>query len=75
MRTVNVNGTAVQQTFTCTYFVNPNGTGSASCSLDNPLPGAPTVETFDFVLEDAGRTFRLIGTTAGITVVGGGTKQ
>lgn len=75
VRTLNVNGTSVQQTFTCTYSVNPNGTGSASCPLDNPLPGAPTVESFDFVLEKAGRAFRLIGTTPGITVIGSGTRQ
>jgi len=75
VRTANVNGTAVQQTFTCTYSVNPNGTGSANCPLANPLPGAPIAETFDFVLEDAGRAFRLIGTTPGITVVGSGTRQ
>jgi hypothetical protein len=75
VRTVNVNGTSVQQTFTCTYSVNPNGTGSADCPLANPLPGAPIAETFDFVLEDAGRAFRLIGTTPGITVIGSGTRH
>jgi hypothetical protein len=75
VRTLNVNGTAVRQTFTCTYSVNPNGTGSASCPLDNPVPGAPTAETFDFALENAGRAFRLIGTTPGITVIGSGTRQ
>jgi hypothetical protein len=75
VRTASVNGTAVQQTFTCTYSVNPNGTGSAECPLANPLPRAPIAETFDFVLEDAGRAFRLIGTTPGITVVGSGTRQ
>ena len=75
VRTLSVNGTAAKQTFTCTYSVNPNGTGSATCALANPLPGAPLEETFDFVLEDAGRAFRLIGTTPGITVVGSGTRQ
>ena len=75
VRTLNVNGTAVKQTFTCIYSVNPNGTGSATCALANPLPGAPLAETFDFVLEDAGRAFRLIGTTPGITVAGSGTRQ
>jgi hypothetical protein len=75
VRTLNVNGTAVQQTFTCTYSVNPNGTGSADCSVANPLPGAPSLETFDFALEDGGRAFRLISTTPGFTAVGAGKKQ
>jgi hypothetical protein len=68
VRTLNLNGTVAQQTFTCTYSVNPDGTGSAVCPLDTPLPGAPAVETFDFALEDRGRAFRLLGTTAGTTV-------
>jgi hypothetical protein len=75
VRTLNVNGIAVQQTFTCTYSVNPNGTGSADCSVANPLPGAPSLETFDFALEDGGRAFRLISTTPGFTAVGAGKKQ
>jgi hypothetical protein len=75
VRTLNFNGSVVQQTFTCTFSVNPDGTGSAVCPLDNPLPKAPTVETFDFALEDKAKAFRLLGTTAGITVLGSGAKQ
>jgi hypothetical protein len=75
VRTLNFNGFVAQQTFTCKYSVNPDGTGSAICPLDNPLPGAPTVETFDFALEKRARAFRLLGTTAGITVLGSGAKQ
>jgi hypothetical protein len=75
VRTLNFAGTVAQQTFTCTYSVDPNGTGSAVCPLEDPLPGAPAVETFDFVLEDKGRAFRLLGTTAGFTVLGSGVKQ
>lgn len=75
VRTLNINGAVVQQTFTCTYSVNPDGTGSAVCPLDTALLGAPDVETFDFVLEDRARAFRLLGTTAGITVLGSGAKQ
>src|SRR4030095_8079797 len=41
VRTLNVSGFVAQQTFTCEYSVNPDGTGSAVCLLDNPLPGAP----------------------------------
>jgi hypothetical protein len=75
VRTLNVNGFVAQQTFACEYSVNPDGTGSAVCLLDNPLPGAPAVETFDFALERRARAFRLLGTTAGITVLGSGAKQ
>jgi hypothetical protein len=75
VRSLNFNGFIAQQTFTCKYTVNPDGTGSAVCPLDNPLPGAPDVETFDFALEDRARAFRLLGTTAGITVLGSGAKQ
>jgi hypothetical protein len=75
VRTININGFVAQQTFTCEYSVNPDGTGSAVCLLDNPLPGAPAVETFDFALERRARAFRLLGTTAGITVLGSGAKQ
>jgi hypothetical protein len=75
VRTLNFNGFVAQQTFTCKYAVNPDGTGSADCALDNPLPGAPAVETFDFALEKKARAFRLIGTTPGFTVLGSGAKQ
>ena len=75
IRTLNVNGFPAQQTFTCSYSVNPDGTGSAVCPVDTPLPGAPLVETFDFVLEERARGFRFVGTTLGITVIGSGMKQ
>jgi hypothetical protein len=75
VRTISVGGQPQTETFTCTLTVNPNGTGSAICPLDNPAPGFPPVETFDFVLEDKARAFRMVGTTAGIVVLGGGHKQ
>jgi hypothetical protein len=65
----------VTQTFTCSLAVEPDGTGSAVCPLDDPLPGAPPVETFDFVLEDKARAFRLVGTTPNILVLGSGSEQ
>lgn len=74
-RTININGLPIQQTFTCTYSVYPDGTGSAVCPLDDPLPGAPPEETFDFVLVDKAKGFRFAGTTPGIVVLGTGTKQ
>ncbi len=75
VRTISINGVHVTETFTCTLTVNPDGTGSAVCPLDNPAPGAPAVETFDFVLEDKARAFRIVGTTPGIVVVGSGREQ
>src|SRR5437879_1865623 len=32
-RFVNLGGTVVQQTFTCTLTVNPNGIGTSSCAV------------------------------------------
>jgi hypothetical protein len=75
VRTISINGVPITETFTCTLTVNSDGTGSAVCPLDAPAPGASPVETFDFVLEDKSRAFRLIGTTPGIVVVGSGREQ
>lgn len=75
VRTIAVNGVAQTQTFTCSLSVDANGTGSAVCPLDNPAPGFPAVETFDFVLERKGRSFRFVGTTPGISVLGSGLRQ
>jgi hypothetical protein len=75
VRTLNFNGFVAQQTFSCKYSVNPDGTGSAVCPVDNPLPKAPEVETFDFALENRAKAFRLLGTTAGFTLLGSGAKQ
>jgi len=46
VRTLVVGGTPFEQTFTCTYTVNSNGTGHADCVI---LPG-PSNESFDFVI-------------------------
>jgi hypothetical protein len=75
VRTLSVNGITVIQTFHCTLSVNPDGTGSAECPLDDPLPDFPATETFDFVLEHHARAFRLVGTTPGLVVLGGGQRQ
>ena len=75
VRTISISGVPVTETFTCELTVNFDGTGSAVCPLDNPAPGAPPVETFDFVLEDKARAFRLVGTTPGIVVIGSGREQ
>lgn len=75
VRTINVGGVPTTETFSCTLTVNANGTGSAVCPLDDPAPGFPPVETFDFVLEDKGKAFRFVGTTPGIVVLGSGARQ
>ncbi len=75
MRIMSVNGVSITETFTCTLSVNPNGTGSAECPLDHPVPGFPPVETFGFVLEENVKSFRYVGTTPGVVVLGSGRKQ
>ena len=75
VRTISVGGVPATETFTCTLTVNPDGTGSAVCPLDQPAPGFPPIETFDFVLEDNKKAFRMVATTPGIVVLGSGRKQ
>ena len=75
VRKISINGVPLTETFSCTITVGADGTGSAVCPLDNPSPGFPPIETFDFVLEDKGRSFRFVGTTPGIVVLGSGRLQ
>ena len=74
VRTVNFLGTTNTQTFSCTYTINLDGTGSAKCPVDLPLPGFPPEETFDYVIEEEGKAFRIVGTTPGVVVIGDGHK-
>jgi hypothetical protein len=64
-RTLVVDGAAFPQTFSCSYQVNPDGTGSATCVI---VPGN-TTETFAFVLESR-ESGVFTGTTPGVTVLG-----
>ena len=75
VRMINVNGVPSTQTFSCTIIVDPNGTGSADCLSDNPAPGFPAAESFNFVLHKNGRGFKFIATTAGMVVLGTGERQ
>ena len=75
VRTITLNGVPQTETFTCTLVVDPNGTGSAICPLDDPAPGFPAVETFDFALEQNGKGFRFVSTTPGVVVLGTGKTQ
>jgi len=75
VRTISVAGLTATQTFHCSLTVNPNGTGTATCPLDDPSPGFPGTETFDFALEEHGDAFRFVGTTPGVVVIGEGERQ
>lgn len=76
VRVISVGGIPIPAgVFTCTYTVLPEGIGSAECSTDEPAPGFPNTETFDFVLEDKGRAFRFVGTTPGVVILGTAKRQ
>jgi len=51
-RSVNANGKNFTETFTCTYNINPDGTGSANCDFSNFGPA-----TLDIVLLDDDNEF------------------
>jgi len=69
-RTLVVAGAKYEQTLTCTYTVDPDGSGTATC----PVDGNGT-ETFSFVLFKHGDETYLVGTTAGFTVHGNAIRQ
>jgi hypothetical protein len=70
VRTLVVGGTTLHQTFVCTYTVNPDGTGSASCEV---TPGGP--ETFDFVIVKKKQEAFFTATTPGVTIRGVSRRQ
>ena len=51
-RSLTANGTIIDETFTCTYKVNPDGTGTATCAFS--VFGTTTL---DLVLADDGDEF------------------
>lgn len=51
-RSVSANGVVFEETFTCTYNINPDGTGKANCNFS---VFGPT--TLDIVLLDDGDEF------------------
>ncbi len=75
VRMISVNGVPSTQTFTCSIVVHPNGTGSANCPSDNPAPGFPQIETYNFVLQDNDKAFKFIATMLGTVVLGTGERQ
>src|SRR5438094_273709 len=72
VRTLSAGGVVRHQTFTCTYTVNPNGTGSAVCTI---LTGGTGTESFDFVLTDKRREVPFVATNPGFVVRGVSVKQ
>jgi len=68
VRTLVVGGTTLHQTFTCTYSVNSNGTGSVACVvMTGPVPSD---ETFDFVIVERRKEAYFTATTPGVTIRG-----
>ena len=71
VRTLVVGGTAIEQTFTCTYTVNSNGTGHADCTV---VPSAND-ESFDFVIVERKKEAFFTATTPGVTIRGATRRQ
>ncbi|WP_437739647.1 hypothetical protein WME73_28970 [Sorangium sp. So ce302] len=69
-RTVSSEEGIDRQTFTCTYEVEDDGTGSAVCTIDDG-----TRESYDFVLERQGNAARLIRTDPGFVVLGEASRK
>lgn len=67
---VNFGTGSTPHTFVCSYFVKPNGIGTATCN--SPELGA---ENFAFVLIDGGKQARFISTTPGVIIKGHAQKQ
>ena len=70
-RTISINGTKFEQNFTCTYQVEADGTGTASC----PVVETGTTETFSVVLDTQAKEFSFLATSPGTIVVGTAKKQ
>jgi len=69
-RTTAIGGVLVlHQTFGCTYFVNKNGTGTATCTVWPANPDGTTIETLDFVIVNNGE-IKFISTQPGDVVHG-----
>ena|SRR5215831_13262335 len=51
-RSLSANGTIIDETFTCTYNVNPDGTGTATCAFS-----VFGLTSLDIVLLDDGEEF------------------
>jgi hypothetical protein len=69
-RTTVIGGVLVlHQTFTCTYSVNQDGTGTATCTVWPANPDGTTTETLAFVIVN-GNQVQFISTQPGDVVQG-----
>jgi len=69
-RTTAIGGVLVlHQTFGCTYTVNQDGTGIATCTVWPANPDGTTTETLDFVIVNSGQ-IHFISTQPGDVVQG-----
>ena len=73
VRTLVVGGTTLRQTFTCSYNVDADGTGDATCIV--LTDGAPSTETFDFVIIERKKAAFFTGTNPGVTISGRTKRQ
>jgi len=71
-RTLVVGGTTFRETFTCTYTVEPNGTGKAECDV---VGGPNAKESFDFVIVEKKTEAFFTATTPGVTIRGATKRQ
>jgi hypothetical protein len=71
--TTSVNGNIIRRTFSGTYVVNPDCTGSITVTFITGTPGR--VSPSDFVIVDDGKGLLLINTNAGEVILGSARKQ
>ena len=71
-RTLSLNGTIIRQRGPGIYQVNPNGTGTATFTIETVgQPDVPkTTETFEFVITNDRRTHKFIATSPGVLSAG-----
>jgi hypothetical protein len=66
--TASGNGNIFQTTFTGTYTVNPDCTGTINFTASGPVPPAGTIVTLFFVIDDNFNGFQAIETVPGVVV-------
>jgi hypothetical protein len=71
-QTVSFAGTIADETFSGTYIVNSDCTGSTTLVVASPI--APRTSNLDLVWDDDSSQFRLIFTNAGTIITGDGKK-
>jgi len=71
-QTVNVNGNVLRQTYSGTYTVNPDCTGSSTLTFDIPMG---LVGHGDFVIDDNGNEIRSVESDPGSVITSVGRRQ